>query len=412
MAMSIRALPLLVAALALLPPSAHAETPRSQPVSVPLNNLDSSLTLYVYPPRSRIDWSTPGNALRTVVGSLIKIAFSQDDIVAFLSDFGDRGNIDSSYKSSMGHTIGHVRCRLPGGELFERWTSFSGQDYREVDKQLLFKDKAGYGTLFHNYIDGHIIAGEENVKRITYYKGGRENGEKIRPLYFQVEVAPARCAAIREMVSFFEGFHYEPGTPLEQLKARPAHRVLYFTNQMDPYDTYLARKRGGKGEVGGGCAPYGAALLKASGRYLPRFESLFRTPVSVSEKLIGNLPDHRTSQIRRVSMHDILHTSLGTRWDWSHEGYRNRFVSIYDPQKIWDFTRDVLVCLNEARCSDAAAAFLRPEAGKVAPGATRLFEDTLERELRRGEDAGDSHYFTEHTRQPVRGFVWRLQRVR
>lgn len=405
MAAHLRALALSLLFPSLLP-AAHADAPR-----VPLNNLDSSVTLYVYPPRNRIDWSTPGNALRTVMGSLISAAFTDDSAIEFLSDFGDRGDISSSYKSSMGHTLGHIRCRLPGGALFERWTSFSGQEYREEDKRLLFREKHGYGSMFYNYIDGHIISGEENVKRITFYKGKKENGERVRPLYLQVEVEPKRCAELKQMNEFFESFRYKPGTPLEQLRARGELGNLHFTNQMDPWDGYLARKRGELVPVGGGCAPYGAALLKAAGRYLPVFEENFRTPVTVSEKLIGH-QWNKDGTVRRVSIHDILHTPLGTRWDWSHEGYTNRFVSMYDPQKIWDFTRAVIHCLDTAQCSQAAAAFLRPQAGKVAPGTTQVFEQTYQREIGTRADENPNHVVTEHVKQPVRGFVWRLNRAR
>lgn len=404
-----RALALVLLSISLLPAaSARAESPR--PLHA-LNGLDSSLTLYVYPPRNRIDWSTPGNALRTIVGSLISIALTDDNAIEFLSDFGDRGDISSTYKSSMGHTLGHIRCRLPGGAIYDRWTSFSGQEYREEDKRLLFREKHGFGSMFYNFIDGHIISGEENVKRITFYKGKKVNGERIRPLYLQVEVEPKRCAELKAMNEFFESFHYKPGTPLEQLRARGELRNLHFTNQMDPWEGYLARKRGQMVPVGGGCAPYGAAMLKAAGRYLPAFEQLFRTPVSVSEKLIGH-QWNTDGTVRRVSIHDILHTSLGTRWDWSHEGYTNRFVSMYDPQKIWDFTREVLHCLDTVQCGAASAAFLRPQAGKVAPGATQMFEQTYQREIGTRAHENPNHVVTEHVKQPVRGFVWRLQKAR
>lgn len=402
---------LLLGTLCLAATKARAEAP--------MNGLSSSITIYVYPPRKPIDWSTPKKSLTTFLGNLLRILISKNNEVEFVDEFSEPGTLSSRFKSSMGHTIGHVRCSLPGGDVYDRWTSLSGQDMTSVDKQILIKDKIGLGALFYDYLDGHIIAGAGNIMRLVYYKGDKVGGERIRPRYMQFEVDAEHCAKIKEMVTFFESFHYPKGTTLDDLEKYPSERVLYFTNTMDPYDSYLARKRQGKGKVGGGCAPYAAGLLKISGRYKKELEPLWRTPVSVSEKLIGGIVDRQTGETRKVSLRRLLLTSLGSRWNYQHEGYPSRRLSLYDPQKIWEFTGNMFGCLAKTSwCPASLRAILGAEAGKIRRGAPRIFsnnpgdslyhEALASRDLEFADIAADASS-RELVEQRVDGFVWKLR---
>lgn len=371
---------------------------RAQASEPTLNNIENSVTIYAYPPRHTIDWSSPKKALGTFIGNLIRIVFTKNNDVEFVSDFNESGQMSSRFKSSMGHTIGHIRCKLPSGEVYDRWSSLSGQDMTSVDKVILIKNKIGLGALFYNYLDGHIISGIENKMRITHYRGNKVDGEHIRPRYMQYEVDAHHCGEMKKMVEFFEGFHYPKNTTLADLERLPPEKVLYFTNMMDPYATYQQRISTGKGRVGGGCAPYGAALLKAAGRFRPEFDILWKTNVNISERLIGGLYDREKGEIRRVSLRQLLLTRLGSYWDYSEDGYANRRLSIYDPQLFWQFTGDVLSCVaSSPYCGGRTGALVKSEKSLIKRGQPRIFRGPTEK----GEPS--------EIVQRVDGFVWRLK---
>ena len=377
-----------------------------------LNGISSSLTVYMYPPRHPISWKSPESALSSIIHNVAGVIISKNDLVAVENSFGEKSTISSNYKSSMGHTLAHVRCTLPNGELYDHWASFSGEDYAEEDKQMFFRDKIGFGALFHNYVDGHIISGEENIKRITFYRGRLEGFQRIRPRYLQVEIDSARCARTKKMIDFFESFHFAPETTLKELQARKLEDKLFFTNQIDPYESYIHRIRTGHGEVGGGCAPFGAALLKIVGRYDNSFEESWKTPVSVSEKLIGGEFDPRIGAVRRVPIGDILFSPLGDRWSYEDEGYPNRNVNMYDPQKIWESSGRIIECLKTRNCSIPESEFLDREFPRLQLGEVQVFRDSVNR--RTGETGqengiGEHSGELEHVTQPVQGFVWYLK---
>lgn len=392
-----------ILALALLLPSLPAAAAQA-----PLNGLTSSLTLYVYPPRNPIDWSSPANALRSNIGDLASAALSMNDYIHFTNDFHEAGTISSDYKSSLGHTLTHTHCTLPDGKLYDHWASLSGEDDRAVDSQNLFKDKIGVGVMFYDYVDGHIIEGIENVKRITFYKGDHEfSSRQIRPRYIQMELDPERCAEAQKMITFFESFHYKPGTTTAQLIARGPEHNLYFTNNIDPYESYLERQRTGHGRIGGGCAPFAAGLTKATGRYVKEFDTLWRTPVTVSEKLIGGTYDPRLRAKRQVSLGSLLFTPLGERWTYNEEGYKNRHLDLYDPQKIWEFAGNMLDCLQHKHCAASTTEFLRGHQPELRTGKTEVFRDKYEVTIHTGGDSGDSTNVYD-VEQAVQGIIWRL----
>lgn len=390
------ALSLLAAAASPLPAQAAAPQPAT------LNGLESSVTIYSYPPRHPIDWRSPRKALRTFFGNLLRVAIGMNQKVEFVSDYNEHGTMSSNFKSSMGHAIGHIHCRLPNGQVYDRWSSLSGQDLRAADKMVLVENQLGLGALFFDYLDGHIISGQENKMRITHYKGNKVDGERIRPRYMQFEVSAQSCQDMKDMVDFFEGFHFKKGTTLEQLqriqKTSP-EKLLYFTNTMDPYDSYVRRKTTGKGLVGGGCAPYGAALLKVAGLFRPEFDTLWKTNLSISEALIGGLRDRATGEIRRVSLRKLLLGGLGSYWDYSEDGYKNRPLSLYDPQRFWQFTGDVLACVrNASYCGGKTKALVDSERSLITRGQVRVFRGAPD------EDGEPSDVV-----QRVDGFIWRLR---
>lgn len=271
----------------------------------------------------------------------------------------------------MGHTIGHVSCELPSGEHFERWSSFSGQDYSEADRYVQ-KQHLGMGALFFKFIDGHIISGDENIKRLVFYEA--QGG--AAPKYLQFSLTPEECAQAANMVTFFESFHFKSGTPYSKLLSRPKNKFLYFSTQ-DPYETYLARQKDPNAQVGGGCAPYGAALMKVTGKYHTElFEKYFRRNLKISEKLIGGIRDVKTGEINRVEIISLTDRSLfldETGTSWTHFGYPNRDLSLYDPKLIWDFIGKVQACLNDEPCPSDIRQWVNANRSEVREGPVKTF---------------------------------------
>ncbi|MGE0631919.1 MAG: hypothetical protein AB7O96_05900 [Pseudobdellovibrionaceae bacterium] len=377
----------------------------------PLNGIKNSLIVYVYPPRQKLNWSSP----KSILFSFAKMAIAREILmnsdVKFKSDEGEDGSISSDYLSTMGHTLNHIQCTLPNGERFDRWTSFSGQNFSEVDKRLMLTEKRGMGSLFYNFNDGHIISGAENYERIVYYKGRSFRDADgsygtVRPRYIQYEVDAKRCLEMKKMVGFFESFRFNSKTTLVELEAKERanpENVLYFTNQIDPYDSYKNRMKTGRGIVGGGCAPYAVALVKAAGHFSGDFENYWILPIQVSERLIGGYDPVRNEN-RQVSVKEIALGKLGD--NWTYPGYNNRPFNQYDPQKIWDFTGQVLFCLTDGKrgCSQSVDAWLSTRDLPYEIGETKNFDAVL-----RQKTFTDGEVLVKDVHQPVKGVFVRLK---
>ena len=109
----------------------------------------------------------------------------------------------------------------------------------------------------------------------------------------------------------------------------------------------------------------------------------------------------------------LFRSSLGRRWTYEDEGYANRFVSLYDPQKIWEFTGGMMKCLSQTKdCSPELQKLIREEGSLFQMGETQIFRDSVTEEYERPMGDGGSSVKEKITRkveQPVRGFVWRLR---
>lgn len=319
----------------------------------------SSLSIFAYPPRRNLDWKSPAKSLRVFLTvETVKFLEQARGNVHSVSDFSEKISVPIDYRSNMGHTIAKVHCTLPSGEVYKRWTSFSGQEYQEMTKELIMEKKLGLGALFYDYPDGFIISGQENILKLIYH-----NGRKIRNLYgkrvkimprkLQMSVSEDECQNIKDMVDFFESYHYEVGSPLKSILDRGELNNLYFSTNLDPYESYQRAKAGENTKVGGGCAPYGVALMKHTSFYHKMLDDFFQLRVKVSEKLIGNGRD------KKVSIFKLLFTSK-----WTFKGYANREFVQYDPQLIWNFIGEVRACLGKVeykgqKCSANARKWMR-----------------------------------------------------
>ncbi len=343
---------------------------------------DNRLTIYVYPPSQPLNWKSP----KALIYSFLKIQAVKtvkqipSPSSSFVSDFNEPGSIDTAYMSSMGHTIAHVQCELENGVQYDRWTSLSGEDDINEDYNQAFKNKIGVGLLFHKFIDGHIISGPENYKRLIHYRGQiykDESGKKqvAKPKYLSFGIGHQQCQDLKGMIDFYESFHFPKSTPTAELKKRSAQNTLFFTNVIDPYDSYVLRKSDSQAEVGGGCAPYAVGLVKMAGLFTATFEKIWSRLQPVSENLIGGLPTG-DGKLSVVHMKSILAGKLGDHWVYA--GQKNQVVKMYDPQNIWENIVSLENCISKKKCTAENALVLREFQilGKaVYIGSAQVFTD-------------------------------------
>lgn len=379
-----------------------------------LNGIESSLTIYAYPSTNPLNWNSPRSALLSFLGIEIERQLTMNEALKFENQYKEQGAISSTYKSTMGHTIAHIQCTLSSGTRYTKWTSFSGQNYSEVDMSNIFDQKLGLGVLFHSYVDGHIIDGDENRLRVTAYEGSsRENSlgqrQKAEPRYLQVEIDAKACDRLKNMVSFFEGFHFPANSTLAELMQRPANKVLYFNSFSDPLQSYYDRLKNPSAPVGGGCAPYGIALLKMAGRYDANLDKEWLLNLKISEKLIGGLPDSQGG-VRRVDIKSLLLGGLGSEWE--HAGYESREMSVYDPSKIWSHLNESILCLESGQCADQVQPWVRANKSALQVGKTEVFKASYTTIVSNGYESYPDHEreVQRTIKQKVRGLVLRKTR--
>jgi len=335
--------------------------PEVTAVAVPMALPGGTLTVYAYPPYRPLSWKTPKAALTTLFPNMVAESLPGGHQVDFLDENGDQDSMSSNNRSSVGHVITHVSCTLTDGKTYDAWTGFSGDEDPAVDKDNLLHKKLGLGVLFKEYTDGHVISGDENRLELIYYKGRKG----IAPRYWQQNIDGAACGRVRDMVEFFRGFGDAEG--------RPEATPLYYTFNIDPYQSYLARLSGQNARVGADCATYGLGLLKAAGKYDASLDPALALKIEVSERLIGGIADV-SGQMRTVSVWEIL-GALGSHW--TYPGYANRTVSTFDPYLVWKFIGETGACLSGTPgCSPAAAGWLATKGGAVTAGPIQQLSDT------------------------------------
>lgn len=372
--------------------------------------LDSTLTIYVYPPSDALDWTNPKTAfVRFGVSAVREKEANLTGKKTFTNDWGEEVSFPYGYRSTMGHTIAHIQCQ-PAGEtaIFDKWASLSGQDFREVDEKNAF-DHIGLSVLFYNYTDGFIIAGQENRERLSFYRGERRDTEgntvDIHPRYMSFNIDADACKRLKDLEQHFESYHYPQESTYEEflvLQPNPTDH-LYFSTNFDPLDTYLSHLSDPRLLEGGGCAPFGVSLIRAAGILVdqngaldPTLRDNWALQLEIGRELLGG-PDIRDAKgnvlikttddegnERRIPVLLLLGT-MGDHWTTNSSADNrdpNKSVrfSNYDPQKLWDFVGDVMICLKsqQATCSPVAKSFLNStylNGRTVKVGRAFLFTD-------------------------------------
>jgi hypothetical protein len=404
---------------------ATASAPPTQPVdappkpayifdqSVPYQTnpaLNSTLTIYVYPPSDALDWTNPKTAFVRFGESAIREKEANvTGKKTFTNDWGEQVSFAYGYCSTMGHTIAHIQCQ-PAGEtaIFDKWASLSGQDFREVDEKNA-RDEIGLSVLFYNYTDGFIIAGQENRERLSFYRGERRdthgNTIELHPRYVSFNIDAQACKRLKDLEQHFERYHYPQSSTYEQfliLQRNPTDH-LYFSTNFDPLDTYLAHLNDPLTLEGGGCAPFGVSLIRAAGVLVdqhgaldPALQDNWKLQLEIGQDLLGgpDIKDAKGNVLVKTTDDNgnerriLVFVLLGTMSDhWTEassddNGNPNKPVrfSNYDPQRLWDFVGDVMTCLksNQTICSPIAKTFLSSSylnGRKVKVGKAFLFTD-------------------------------------
>ena len=322
-----------------------------------LASAGGTLELYVYPASYHLDWSSPVSLLYDFLGIYAVKEMAEEDLVTAPDGLGHSVSINRNYYSAMGHTIGHISCTLSDGSSYEKWSSYWGQDDRKVDLELAMEG-SGAGSLFYDFVDGYVRNGEINVAQLVYINHERTiDGVELNgsPRHIRVNITAEQCHDLKEMVTFLEGFRHPPGTTTDDILEMPEDEVLYFTTNLDVYDSYQNRMATGTGRIGGGCSNYVVAMFKMVGLYSEILDKRWTRRLSVSESLIGGSGECG-EECDSVSS---LAVGLGLYGnEWLYEGYPSRPLALHDPLLIWNFIGNAQACLGVegdpfgAECTD------------------------------------------------------------
>lgn len=301
--------------------------------AVPSELSGDHLTLFVYPATVPMDYRSPRALLWSMARNELGGILSFRRKIRFPDERGRELSMKIPYRSIIGHTIVCVTCTLPDGQGFSHWSSMSSYDYSGQALHMFLYEKRGLAMLFHDFPDGRMLRGAENILRLVNYHGGRarrgmDAGKRNSPRYISFAMDPQECVAARDMILFFESMQHAATAPDGTVDPTRSEDLLYFSSVLDPFESYSRRLATGKGKVGGGCAPFGVSLLKATGHFDPAWDSLWARPFHVSENLLGGFET-------KVSPFSVLFGKKGRRW--VHQGYPVRSVALYDPGLIWDF---------------------------------------------------------------------------
>lgn len=301
----------------------------AQPDSLP----KGMLSIFVYPPSDPIDYQSPSSALWSIFRIEAKRLILSPRRLFFINNQGQRTGMKLPYRSTIGHTLSCISCTLPNGEAYDNWVSLSSHRYTDTAMHLLVRDQAGLSFLFHNYVDGTLIHGDENLLRLVNYTGKRIHGshgkyQQIQPRYMAFHLSAHECAAIKDMVDFYTAISQQSSIRTSSSLDSMEQQTLYFSNLIAPYESYLHRKQTNQGIVGGGCAPFGVGLLKACDHHIPVYDKIWKRNFEISENLIGSPHD-------RISFLALLFGRPGKKW--IHTGHPVHTLNVYDPELIWEF---------------------------------------------------------------------------
>lgn len=223
--------------------------------------------IFVYPPWKALEWSSATSLTQSFLVSVIERKLRAKDRVNGVDSFDRPFNLASDYRSVIGHAVAEINGQLADGTRYHRWTSLLRLALPALYLELAMTYKSGAASIFHDFIDGAVISGDENRCRLALQRcHQRDLGSwPVTPRFIEVAVDTYQIERIREFVHFYEGISPAPTTSAKQLRRLPANEVLHFTPDLDPYHSFLLRKSDPEAPVGGMCGSYALGILKAAG---------------------------------------------------------------------------------------------------------------------------------------------------
>lgn len=282
------------------------------------NERSSTLTLYVYPPRQNINWTSPNSFAATLVRNIALAGSSTQN----------------RYKSSLGHAIVHLSCTDNLGKSHNVWTGLTGQNDLSIDRENVFEKGQGLSVVFKTYRDGEIQGEYKQRNRVANYVG--KKGSK--PLYIKTNISPKQCGFLIKMEEEFRRRSWDTITPVREWYKKPDEEILHYGFEIhDPLQSYLSFLENRTNKLGGGCTSYANAFLKAVGLWHPLFESRWTRTVTISEKLMG------------TDSHPVAFSDILKSFKWVYEGWQNVTKNIYEPEFMWDFMKSSMICAKNSQ---------------------------------------------------------------
>lgn len=305
---------------------------------------DQGLHIFTIPIMRKIAWKHPGPALWSIVSNTV------------LRPPAYEGN--SFVQSAFGHMIARVKCVDENGRLRETWSGMSGQNNASVDREYFIKEKIGLTALFKSYLDGEIEPSIYNQHRVAKSVSLRNFLSLRRTKFIYFPLSRRQCSKVYDYYTAFEKRSYDHKTPHQDLAKKDPRTVLHFGFKEDSYLGYLKYKRGDSDyRLGGGCASYAVSFLKVANIYDPYFDLVWKRQLYIPKALMGGV-DPQTGIKKEVNVTSLLVSPKG--WtNWTTPRADKVPLSLYDPEKIWDFISETEKCLKSSRsCSANIRAWL------------------------------------------------------
>jgi hypothetical protein len=275
--------------LAALPAGAQIPLEEAEATAVP----SGSLELWVVPSWDAITWSSPAEVVKSFAQSLFGVLVGE-----YFSP--------ETKRSRLGHALVRLQC---GGET---WTTIKG-DLDNRNSHDVLKEGLGMGVLFRNLADGILLSSEEVSDAVARTL----QANRRKPAFLRVPLTSDECAA---SLSHLDAF-----------RARAKQGPLLYGFTADPLRL-----------EGGSCTSYAVSFLHvARASLLEAISPDWERTLTVGESLIG-VPEHGKS----VPFYKVAAMESGNAWALADEATRS--LTFTDPQRMYDWIRDLRSCARSA----------------------------------------------------------------
>lgn len=189
---------------------------------------------------------------------------------------------------SISHVFVELKCDSQGKHLFRGMTSAPGTE----DRDLVFKEKYGLGTMFHSY-KGVLEKDQSIVNDLAPYEGHKRHSE------LSIKVSAAACERMIAYVDEYEALGY--GNMYSGLQADPLKRE------------------------GSGCSAFGVSFMRVAGLMDESITKNWIESIDIPTRLIGG-----PMTGKKVSIFYIL-THPGAHWNNKE---KHVHLNAWNPEKM------------------------------------------------------------------------------